>query len=394
MGDRAAGDTDGHGAWLQAAALVPGLGHLLLGRRTVGGHLLGLVGLLGFVLVGRWEAVQEGVWGASPGEVLAAWVLLAALGAAVIYSVWDVGRLLARGRGLVKVTRGSSGHSPWQRAWRRFRDNRLALVAVYVLGLLSLAAVLAPILTPYDPTAIQTTAESRYLAPSWAHPFGTDKFGRDLLSRSLYGARVSLAIGLLAMLIAVSFGTLYGAVAAYVGGWVDDVLMRMVDVLLAFPTLFLLLTLVGVFEADLVVLVLILGFTSWTGTARFVRGEVLSLKEREFVDGARALGLPDRTVLLRHLIPNALTPVFVNGALMVGGMITAEAALSFLGLGVQPPTPSWGQMISAGQERLVAAWWVSVFPGALLSLTVLSFNLLADGFRDALDPKSLLRKYV
>lgn len=378
--------------WLLAAAGIPGLGHLLLGRTRRGVHLLVFSALLALILVGRWSAFLETLSAQGAGEWIASRFLLASLAGALTYSVWDVRRLLRRRDGELKGR--AAARSPLERALVRFRENRLSLAAVYLIALLVLAAVLAPILAPYDPIAVENMAETRYLAPSWAHPFGTDQFGRDLLSRSLYGARVSLSIGVIAMLIAASFGTVYGSVAGYFGGRVDGVLMRLVDVLLAFPTIFLLLTLVGVFEADILTLILLLGFTSWTGTARFIRGEVLSLREREFVDGARVLGLPDRTIIFRHIIPNAMAPVLVNAALMIGGMITAEAALSFLGLGVQPPTPSWGQMINQGQETLVSAWWVAVFPGGLLALTVLCFNLLADGFRDALDPKTLMRKFA
>lgn len=379
--------------WVAGLAAVPGLGHLLLGRTGRGLHLALAFVLLGLILLLRWDVFLETLSSRGAGEWIASRFLIASLGALVLFSVWDVHRAL-RGRRGYGGTKEAAGQSPLESAWRRFSENRLALAAVYGIALLSLAALLAPILAPFDPTATEVTAEARFRPPSRVHPLGTDGLGRDLLSRCLYGARVSLSIGMSAMLIAAGFGTLYGAVAGYVGGWVDEVLMRLVDVLLAFPTLFLLLTLVGVFEADLLVLILILGLTSWTGTARFIRGEVLSLKEREFVEGARALGLPDRTILFRHVIPNAMAPVFVNAALMVGGMITAEAALSFLGLGVQPPTPSWGQMIKSGLDNPVSAWWIAAFPGALLTLTVLCFNLLADGFRDALDPKTLMRKYV
>ena len=201
-------------------------------------------------------------------------------------------------------------------------------------------------------------------------------------------------MGLLAVVIAISIGTIYGAVAGYFGGLIDNVLMRIVDVIISFPTFFLMLMLVGIFEANIVFLVLILGLTSWLGTARFIRGELLSLKQREFTQAARAIGLPSHLIIFRHLIPNALSPVLVSAALMVGGMITAEAGLSFLGIGIRPPTPSWGNMVSAGQDTLLVAWWIAFFPGALLALTVICFNLLADGLRDALDPKSLMRKYV
>jgi peptide/nickel transport system permease protein len=286
------------------------------------------------------------------------------------------------------------GRSPLRLAARRFVANRLAAAALVVIALLVTMALLAPWLAPYDPAAIGDVMQARYLPPSRAHPFGTDEFGRDLFSRALHGARVSLGVGLLAMVVAVGFGTAWGAVAGYFGGAVDGVLMRLVDVIIAFPTFFLMLTLVAVFEADLLSLVLILGFTSWTGTARLVRGEVLSLRAREFVEGARAIGAPAWLILVRHVIPNALAPVLVSAAMMVGGMIGAEAGLSFLGIGVRPPTPSWGNMLAQGQGSLLVAWWVAFFPGCMLALTILAFNLLADGLRDAADPKTLMRRYV
>jgi peptide/nickel transport system permease protein len=290
--------------------------------------------------------------------------------------------------------RARPGRSPIAIAWRRFRANRLAVAALYVIAVLYLLAILAPVLAPYDPSAIENVLTTRYQPPSWDHLFGTDDFGRDLFSRALYGARVSLSVGFLAMVVAILFGTIYGAVGGYFGGVVDNVLMRLVDVIIAFPTFFLLLLLVGIFETNIVFLVLILGLTSWTSTARLVRGEILSLKEREFVEGSRAIGLPGRLIIFRHLIPNALASVLVTAALMVGGMIGAEAGLSFLGIGIQPPTPSWGNMVSAGQDALLVAWWIAFFPGCLLATTILCFNLLADGLRDALDPKTLMRKYV
>ena len=196
------------------------------------------------------------------------------------------------------------------------------------------------------------------------------------------------------MLVAKTIGTAYGATAAYFGGWVDNMLMRFVDVVIAFPTFYLMLMLVGVFEANILLLILILGLTSWPGTARFIRGEILSLKKQEFIESAIAIGLPARAVIMRHLIPNAMSPVLVSAALSVAGMIGAEAGLSFLGLGIKPPTPSWGNMVSAGQDALLFAWWVAFFPGALLALTLIAFSLVADGLRDALDPKALMRRYV
>jgi peptide/nickel transport system permease protein len=263
-----------------------------------------------------------------------------------------------------------------------------------VIVLLYALAVLAPLLAPYDPSAIGNVPLTRYLPPSVGHPFGTDEFGRDLLSRALYGARVSLSVGLLAVLIAKLVGTTYGAVAGYLGGVADEVLMRAVDVVLAFPTFYLMLMLVGVFEADVAVLILILGLTAWPASARLVRGEILSLREREFVQAARALALPARAIIVRHLVPNAVAPVLVSAALSVAAMIAAEAGLSFLGLGIRPPTPSWGNLVSGSRDALLVAWWMAVFPGGLLALTLIAYSLLADGLRDALDPRAPLRRFV
>ena len=283
---------------------------------------------------------------------------------------------------------------PWAMALRRFRENRLALWSIYVIAIFVLAAILAPILAPHDPIAIRDVMATRFQPPSWAHPFGTDEFGRDLFSRALYGARVSLSVGILAMLLATSIGSLYGAIAGYFGGMVDGVMMRIVDVWIAFPAFYLMLLLVGVFEASVPVLILILALTAWPATARFIRGEILSLRERDYVQAARAMGLPAYRIILRHLIPGALSPVLVTGALAVAGMIGAEAGLSFLGLGISPPTPSWGNMVAAGKDTLASAWWISFFPGALLTITLIAFSLVADGLRDALDPKAVDQKYV
>lgn len=347
---------------------------------------------MSLVLVWRWNLFVLSLTSGNPGDWLAAAFLIAALLGSVLFSIADVRRdIAAKTRG---IHRPPPRRSPLRLARRRFAENHLAVAALYVIGVLYVAAILAPILAPYNPSAIEDVLATRYLPPSWDHPFGTDDFGRDLLSRALYGARVSLSVGLLAMLVAVGFGTVYGAVAGHFGGAIDNVLMRIVDVIIAFPTFFLMLTLVGIFEAELGVLIVILGLTSWTSTARLVRGEILSLKQREFVEATRAIGLPNLVIIVRHLIPNTLASVLVTAALMVGGMIGAEAGLSFLGIGVRPPTPSWGNMVSAGQDALLVAWWIAFFPGSLLALTILSFNLLADGLRDALDPKTLMRRYV
>ncbi|HKK92576.1 MAG TPA: ABC transporter permease, partial [Longimicrobiales bacterium] len=216
---------------------------------------------------------------------------------------------------------------------------------------------------------------------------GTDHFARDIFSRMLYGARVSLSIGFIAVAISATLGTLVGAVAGYVGGWVDSVLMRTVDVVISFPRLILLITIIAVFQPSIFLIVVVLGLTQWPGTARLVRGEVLSLREREFVQAAEVLGFSRIRILARHLIPNALVPVIVAATLGIGNTIVLEAGLSFLGLGVQPPTPSWGTMVADGRNFLTRAWWLSTFPGLAIVIVVLAFNLVGDGLRDALDPR-------
>lgn len=379
----------GHGSRMARAwRMVPGIGHLQLGRRKRGAHLLGFTAVTLFVMVWRWDRFTAAFATKAIDQWSAALFLVVSVIGTVAFSRWDVRRIQRRTPGAVR------SKSPMRVAWRRFRANTLAVASVYVIATLYFVAILAPLLAPHDPAIIENVLETRYLDPSFAHPFGTDEFGRDLLSRALYGARVSLSVGLLAMIIAKLIGTSYGAVAAYYGGWVDNVMMRLVDVIIAFPTFYLMLMMVGVFEANIVFLVLILGLTAWPGTARFIRGEILSLKEQAFTQSARAIGLPGRTIILRHLIPSAMSPVLVSAALSVAGMIGAEAGLSFLGLGIRPPTPSWGNMMSAGQDALLVAWWVAFFPGALLATTLVAFSLLADGLRDALDPKVLMRRYV
>lgn len=370
----------------RARAWLPGLGHLALGRRRRGLALLLLSASLLLLIGWRWERFA-GAFGTSSPDLWAASLFpLALLAAAVWYSRRDVSRILRDG--------SLPRRGPWALALRRFRRNRLAVWSLYAILLLVAAAILAPLVAPYDPNAIGDVMASRFLHPSWTHPFGTDEFGRDLFSRSLYGARVSLSVGLFAMALATTIGVAYGAVAGYAGGAVDGVMMRIVDVWIAFPAFYLMLMLVGVFEADVPVLVLILGLVAWPATARLIRAEILSLRSRPFVEAERAIGLPEHRILLRHVLPNALSPVLVTAALAVAGMIGAEAGLSYLGLGIQPPTASWGNMIAAGRDSLLEAWWITLFPGLLLTLTLVSFSLVADGLRDALDPRAVAQRYV
>lgn len=269
--------------------------------------------------------------------------------------------------------------------WRHFRRNQLALMGGAVVLALSLAALLAPVLAPYDPSAYDV--KKILLPPGPGHWLGTDQIGRDLLSRMLYGARISMAVGFVSVGIAVLVGTLIGTVAAYYGGRVDELLMRFVDLMLNFPRFFLLLTLIALLRPSIWVIMAVIGLTGWMGLARLVRGEILSLKEREFVLGARALGVPDLRIMFRHILPNALVPVLVSATLGVAGAILAESGLSFLGLGVQPPTPSWGNILIDGKANIEIAWWLSVFPGVAILVTVLAYNLFGEGLRDALDPR-------
>ncbi|HEV2147684.1 MAG TPA: oligopeptide ABC transporter permease [Longimicrobiaceae bacterium] len=297
--------------------------------------------------------------------------------------LWTVRRVARRGRSMERVR----GDSQWAIAGRHFRRNRMAMGGLVIMILLYVVTLLTPLIAPYDPAAQGDIVATRYLEPSWEHLMGTDKFGRDILSRVLYGARISLSIGFIAVGISITLGTLLGAVAGYFGGITDGVLMRLTDMMLSFPRLVLLIVVIALFEPSIWLVVVVLGLTGWMGTARIVRGEVLSLREREFVQAARALGMGDGRIILRHVIPNTLAPVIVSATLGIGQTILTEASLSFLGLGVQPPTPSWGNMISDGRDALVTAWWIATFPGLAIVFTVIAFNLLGDGLRDALDPR-------
>jgi peptide/nickel transport system permease protein len=255
---------------------------------------------------------------------------------------------------------------------------------IVVLLLLAIS-LLAPLLTPYEPDALD--AYQVLLAPSGQHWFGTDELGRDVFTRVLYGARISLKVGFVSVGIAVLIGTLVGLLAGYYGRWLDSLLMRLVDIMLCFPTFFLILAVIAMLEPSIWYIMAVIGLTSWMGVARLVRAEVLSLRERDFVTAARALGASDRRIIFRHVLPNALAPVLVAATLGVAGAILTESALSFLGIGVQPPTPSWGNILTSGKDYIEFAWWLSLFPGLAILVTVLAYNLLGEGLRDALDPR-------
>lgn len=269
----------------------------------------------------------------------------------------------------------------------RLRRDPRAAVGFGVVLLLVLGAALAPLVAPHDPTRIDLA--SQLMPPSGAHWLGTDVQGRDVWARLVFGARVSLTVGILSQGIALLLGLALGLVAGFYGRWVDEVVMRLADVTLAFPTLLLLIAMVAALQPSLTVVLVTIGVVGWAGMARLVRGQVLVVRQLEYVQAIRALGAMDGRILLRHVLPNVIAPVVIAATLGVAGAIMAEAALSFLGLGVQPPTPSWGAMIADARDlaQLRSAPWTSVFPGVAIGAAVLGFNLLGDALRDALDPR-------
>jgi peptide/nickel transport system permease protein len=272
--------------------------------------------------------------------------------------------------------------------FRRFRANPTAVAGFCVILAIVCCAILAPVLSVADPTAQEAPSLTRYQAPSGAHPMGTDKFGRDVYSRMLFGARVSISVGFISVALAVVLGLVIGVLAGFVGGWLDDILMRIVDGLLSFPRLLFVLTLVALFSNSFLLLIVVISATGWMGVARLVRGEILRLKQREFIQAAVATGMGRTRLVVRHLLPNALGPVMVAATLNIGAVILLESYLSFLGLGVQPPEPSWGAMVYGGREVLLGAWWVSAFPALAIVLAVVACNLMGDGLRDALDVRA------
>ena len=256
-----------------------------------------------------------------------------------------------------------------------------------VLVLLTLAAIFAPQLTPYTFDGQDIDLLGTPMPPSFKHPMGTDQLGRDNATRVLYGARISLWVGLLSALIATFLGTLIGALAGFYGGTVDTVLMRTTDVFLSIPILPLVIVLAGFLRPDLYLLVIIIGTLGWMGTARLVRSQFLTLRHRDFVEASRALGGSSGRIMVRHILPNALGPILVSTTLAVGGAILLESALSFFGFGVQPPTPTWGNLLNGSSDWLDTAPWLAAFPGLFILVTVLAVNFLGDGLRDALDPR-------
>ncbi len=360
------------------SAVLPGFPQLVAGRWGVGG--LGLMVWIAFLglLLTRWARFAAG-WGGPLDHQVASLTVVAGLLGAWGWSMFDVSRA---------ADARPSGIGQWSLAAHAFQKNRIAVIGVWVVVGVYLIALVTPLIAPHDPAAQASLVTARLLAPGGEFPLGTDRLARDVFSRIMYGARISLSIGFVAVGISVTIGTLLGAVAGYLGGWVDTVVMRFVDMVIAFPRLVLLIAIVALFESNSIFLIMaVLGLTQWPGTARIVRGEVLSLREREFIEAARALGFSRRRIILRHVIPNVLAPVIVTATLGIGNVIVLEAGLSFLGLGLQPPTPSWGSMVADGRGYLLDAWWISTFAGLAIVLTVVAFNLVGDGLRDALDPR-------
>lgn len=268
---------------------------------------------------------------------------------------------------------------------RRFSRNRLAVIGGMLVASVFVISIFAPILSPYDPADIDV--KSILEGPSLAHPLGTDDLGRDVLSRMIWGARVSLRVGFAAVGIATLIGVILGSVAGFYGGMMDTIVMRAVDIMLSIPTIFLILAMIAILEPSIWNIMIAIGLTSWMEPARLIRAEFISLKEREFVVAAKAVGASDARIILRHILPNGISPILVSATMGIGGAILIESGLSFLGLGVQPPTPSWGSLLSAGKDNIEIAWWLSLFPGLAILITVLGYNLLGEGIRDALDPR-------
>ena len=263
--------------------------------------------------------------------------------------------------------------------------NRLAVIGGTLVALVFILSIFAPLIAPYNPSTIDI--KNILVGPNFSHWLGTDDLGRDVLSRMLWGGRISLQVGFVAVGIATLIGIILGSLAGFYGGWIDSLIMRAVDIMLSIPTIFLILAVIAILEPSIINIMIIIGLTSWMEPARLIRAEFITLKEREFVIAAHAIGATDSRIIMKHVLPNGLSPILVSATMGIGGAILVESALSFLGLGVQPPTPSWGSLLSAGKDNIEIAWWLSAFPGLAILITVLGYNLLGEGIRDALDPR-------
>ncbi len=263
--------------------------------------------------------------------------------------------------------------------------NKQLVIGIIIVSILIFTALFAKFISPYDP--IQQDLTNRLQPPSLKHLFGTDELGRDVFSRMIFSTRVSLSVGIIAVSIATVIGTILGLISGYYGGKIDLIIMRLVDIMLCFPTFFLILMVISFMKPSIYNIMVVIGLTSWPGLARYVRGEVLSIKEREYVLSAKLAGLGTSRILFVHILPNVIVPVIVTFSLGIGSAILTESALSFLGLGVQPPNPSWGNILTSGKDYIHIAWWLSLFPGMAIFITVVGFNFLAEGLRILLNPK-------
>jgi peptide/nickel transport system permease protein len=269
--------------------------------------------------------------------------------------------------------------------WEMFYKNKLMLAGSGIVLLLFIVSFLAPWLAPYDPGQINLS--NVLVSPSSSYLFGTDQLGRDVFSRMIWGARISLKVGFVATGLAIIIGIIMGSLAGYYGGWVDAVIMRFVDIMLCFPTFFLILAVIAFLEPSIWNIMIVIGLTGWMGVTRLVRADFISLKERDFVQAAKAMGASDLRIIILHILPNAFASILVAATLGIAGAILTESALSFLGIGVQPPTPSWGNILTAGKDNIDIAWWLSLYPGLAILITVVGYNLLGEGIRDSLDPR-------
>ncbi|MFZ5517438.1 MAG: ABC transporter permease [Candidatus Zhuqueibacterota bacterium] len=279
----------------------------------------------------------------------------------------------------------SQSTSMFRIIFRQYCRNKLAVVGALVIFALSLGAIFSPLISRHDPNEINLA--EIYQSPSWNHPFGTDMNGRDVFARVMFGARISMSVGFISSGLAGVLGVIIGALAGFFGGKIDNLLMRFVDLVLCIPSFFLLLMVIAMLEPNIYNVMIVIAITSWPGLARMVRAEVLSIRERDYVQAAIALGIGRWRIIWRHIIPNVLAPVFVAITLGVAAAILVESGLSFLGLGVQPPTPSWGNILAQGRTVMQFAWWMTLFPGLAIFVTVLGYNLIGEGLRDALDPR-------
>lgn len=277
--------------------------------------------------------------------------------------------------------------SQWAEVWRRLKKNKMAMLGLAILTVLVITAFAADFIADWDTVVIKQNLTERLQGPSANHWFGTDEFGRDIFARMVHGARVSLKVGILAVGIAIMIGGTLGAIAGYYGGKLDNVIMRIMDMFLAIPSILLAIAIVSALGPSLINLMISVGISSVPSYARIVRASVLSIRDREFVEAARAIGAKDGRIITKHIIPNALAPVIVQGTLGVAGAILSTAGLSFIGLGIQPPAPEWGAMLSSGRQFLRYAPHVTTFPGIAIVITILALNLVGDGLRDALDPR-------